>query len=72
MAPTHQPFVMSRIADHITLMNSLLEDATYLAAVSGAGAAMADALRAGHKVLFFGNGGSAAVGSPGTELEFAL
>jgi D-sedoheptulose 7-phosphate isomerase len=41
-------------------MASLLKDATYLEALSGAALAMAHALRAGNKVLFFGNGGSAA------------
>jgi D-sedoheptulose 7-phosphate isomerase len=56
----HHPLIATRIADHITLAASLLEDQSFLAAVSGAAAAMATALRNGHKVLFFGNGGSAA------------
>jgi D-sedoheptulose 7-phosphate isomerase len=60
MSSSHLPFITARITDHITLAASLLEDATYLAAVSGAAVAMAGALRAGYKVLFFGNGGSAA------------
>jgi D-sedoheptulose 7-phosphate isomerase len=60
MSSSHQPFITTRIADHIALAASLLEDAAYLAAVSAAAAAMATALRDGHKVLFFGNGGSAA------------
>lgn len=55
-----RPLVIARITDHIALMNLLLQDASYLEAVSSAGVAMADALRAGHKALFFGNGGSAA------------
>ncbi len=59
--PSSTPtLITTRIAEHISLMSSLLEDSTYLAAVSGAAAAMAQALRAGNKVLFFGNGGSAA------------
>jgi D-sedoheptulose 7-phosphate isomerase len=49
-----------RIGDHITLASSLLADDMYLTAVSGAAMAMVQALRAGNKVLFFGNGGSAA------------
>jgi len=60
MSSSHLPFITARITEHVALAASLLENPTYLAAVSGAGAAMADALRAGHKVLFFGNGGSAA------------
>jgi D-sedoheptulose 7-phosphate isomerase len=60
MSSSHRPLITTRITDHITLISSLLEDATYLAAVSSAAAAMTNALRAGHKVLFFGNGGSAA------------
>ena len=56
----HESLITARITDHLALMSSLLEDATYLAALSGAAVAMAHALRAGRKVLFFGNGGSAA------------
>jgi D-sedoheptulose 7-phosphate isomerase len=60
MSSSHRTLITTRIADHMTLMSSLLEDDTYLTAVSGAAAAMVHALRAGNKVLFFGNGGSAA------------
>jgi D-sedoheptulose 7-phosphate isomerase len=60
MPPSHRPFIATRIADHIALAASLLEDETYLEAVSNAATAMARALRTGSKVLFFGNGGSAA------------
>jgi D-sedoheptulose 7-phosphate isomerase len=60
MSPSHLPFITARITEHINLAASLLEDTTYLAAVSSAATAMADALRAGHKIMFFGNGGSAA------------
>jgi D-sedoheptulose 7-phosphate isomerase len=60
MSSSHRPFITTRITDHITLMASLLKDQAYLDAVSGAAMAMAQALRAGSKVLFFGNGGSAA------------
>ncbi len=60
MSSSHRQFIAARITDHITLAASLLKDETYLEAVSDAAAAMAHALRAGNKVLFFGNGGSAA------------
>jgi D-sedoheptulose 7-phosphate isomerase len=56
----HRSLITARITDHLNLMASLLEDATYLEALSGAAVAMAHALRDGHKILFFGNGGSAA------------
>jgi len=38
----------------------LLEDESYQAQVAALGHAMAEALGSGHKVIFFGNGGSAA------------
>jgi D-sedoheptulose 7-phosphate isomerase len=60
MPSANPSLITTRIAEHISLMSSLLEDSAYLAAVSAAAAAMAQALRAGNKVLFFGNGGSAA------------
>lgn len=60
MSSSHQPLIAARITDHITLMAFLLKDDTYLNSVSAAASAMVDALRAGRKVLFFGNGGSAA------------
>jgi D-sedoheptulose 7-phosphate isomerase len=60
MSSSHPTLITTRITEHISLMSSLLEDSAYLAAVSSAAAAMAQALRAGNKVLFFGNGGSAA------------
>ncbi len=60
MPSSHRSLITARITAHINLAASLLEDGTYLAAVQGAAVAMAGALRAGHKVLFFGNGGSAA------------
>ncbi len=60
MPSSNPSLITTRITEHISLMSSLLEDSAYLAAVSGAAAAMAQALRAGNKVLFFGNGGSAA------------
>ena len=60
MSVTHHPLVAARIGDHISLVQTLLADENYLTAVSAAAAAMVAALRAGNKILFFGNGGSAA------------
>ena len=60
MPSSNPSLITTRITEHISLMSSLLEDSAYLAAVSAAASAMAQALRAGNKVLFFGNGGSAA------------
>ncbi len=60
MSSTHRSLIADRINDHIALAASLLKDDAYLQAVSAAAMAMAHALRSGHKVLFFGNGGSAA------------
>jgi D-sedoheptulose 7-phosphate isomerase len=49
-----------RIADHIALVTLLRASEDYLAAVASAADAIIAALRNGHKILFFGNGGSAA------------
>jgi D-sedoheptulose 7-phosphate isomerase len=57
---THRSFITARIHEHNALVDALLEDDAYLAAVSAAAEAMTHALRSGNKVLFFGNGGSAA------------
>ena len=60
MSSSHRPLIATRITDHIALASTLLQDESYLAAVSSAATALAAALREGNKVLFFGNGGSAA------------
>src|SRR5208283_1170142 len=49
-----------RIRDCSTLMETLLRDTVFQQTVREAGAALIRVLRDGHKVLFFGNGGSAA------------
>ncbi len=49
-----------RIADHIALVTLLRASEDYLAAVASAADAIIAALRNGNKILFFGNGGSAA------------
>jgi D-sedoheptulose 7-phosphate isomerase len=48
------------VKESIAVKECLLEDQDYQQQVSAAGHMMAHALAAGHKVLFFGNGGSAA------------
>ena len=48
------------IREHLSLVSALLEDEKYLNSVAAAADAIALALKGGNKVLFFGNGGSAA------------
>ena len=55
-----QQIAATRIQENIALVRALLEDKHYLATVWEVSEAMSGALVAGHKVLFFGNGGSAA------------
>ena len=52
--------VRQRILESVALKQALLADASYAETVARTAGAMADALRSGHKILFFGNGGSAA------------
>jgi D-sedoheptulose 7-phosphate isomerase len=52
--------VTGALQQSIALKQKLAEDHDYQAQVTSAGHAMAQALAAGHKVIFFGNGGSAA------------
>ena len=51
---------LTRIRDSASVMNSLLESTDYLSNIIKAADAMAKCLRSGNKILFFGNGGSAA------------
>ena len=53
-------FVLERIQESIAVKQALIEDEEYLQRVDALGIAMANALRAGCKIIFFGNGGSAA------------
>jgi D-sedoheptulose 7-phosphate isomerase len=55
-----QSLIVARIRDCAAVMQSLLESREYQSSVSDVAAAMTKCLRAGNKVLFFGNGGSAA------------
>jgi D-sedoheptulose 7-phosphate isomerase len=51
---------IARIRDCASLLQKLLDSPEYLNAVVKAADAMIQCLRSGNKVLFFGNGGSAA------------
>ena len=55
-----QPLAAARIRDCASVMQSLLESSAYLSAVVKVADAMSKCLRSGNKILFFGNGGSAA------------
>ncbi len=55
-----QQIATARIQESVALTRALLEDKIYLATVWDASEAISRALAAGHKILFFGNGGSAA------------
>lgn len=52
--------VSTCVQDSIATKQTLLEDSNYLSLVAEVGCVLADAVRQGGKVLFFGNGGSAA------------
>ena len=52
--------IIRALREHISLVTALLEDQGYLTSVNAAAGAIAGALEGGNKVLFFGNGGSAA------------
>ncbi len=55
-----QSLAVARIHDCTSVMQSLLESATYLSTVVKVADTMTKCLRSGNKILFFGNGGSAA------------
>src|SRR5271166_3366888 len=57
---TAQSLAGARIRDCAAVMQSLLESSAYLSTVVKVADAMMKCLRAGNKILFFGNGGSAA------------
>ncbi len=57
---TMRDMVVGRIKDNVAAGQRLLEDPGYIATVCAVAKLMAKALKNGHKVLFFGNGGSAA------------
>lgn len=51
---------VDRIRESSKVIGNLVDSADYLKSVTDAAAAMTNCLRAGNKILFFGNGGSAA------------
>jgi D-sedoheptulose 7-phosphate isomerase len=59
-ADTAQSLAVARIRDCASVMQNLLQSSEYLNAVVRVAEAMTKCLRSGNKVLFFGNGGSAA------------
>ena len=59
-ADSAQSLAVARIRDCTSLMQNLLESSLYLNAVVKVADAMTKCLRSGNKILFFGNGGSAA------------
>jgi len=59
-ADTAQSLAVARIRDCASVMQSLLESAPYLGSLVKVADAMTKCLRSGNKILFFGNGGSAA------------
>ncbi|MGB9235553.1 MAG: D-sedoheptulose 7-phosphate isomerase [Terriglobales bacterium] len=59
-ADTAQRLAVCRIRDCASLLQTLLQSSEYLSAVAHVADAMAKCLRSGNKILFFGNGGSAA------------
>ena len=59
-ADTAQSLAIARIRDCTSLMQALLQSSEYLSVVANVADAMTRCLRSGNKILFFGNGGSAA------------
>jgi D-sedoheptulose 7-phosphate isomerase len=59
-ALTTEKRVAQSLQESIALKQELLEDEDYQQLVSTLGHVMAQALASGHKIIFFGNGGSAA------------
>src|SRR3954471_13379030 len=55
-----KPFIQQRIEESVATKNKLLADEQLLQTIEKASAAILQALKAGNKVLFCGNGGSAA------------
>jgi D-sedoheptulose 7-phosphate isomerase len=58
--PDMQRLIVAKIEQNIALKQSLLNDPEYIESVSAAAREMTRALNEQHKILFFGNGGSAA------------
>ncbi|MFZ0686364.1 MAG: D-sedoheptulose 7-phosphate isomerase [Terriglobales bacterium] len=59
-ADTAQALAVSRIRDCSSVLQCLIESPDYLSTLAKVADAMTNCLRSGNKILFFGNGGSAA------------
>ena len=59
-AQTTESLAVRRIAESIAIKQALLEDESLIESLERTAFQIADALRTGHKVMFMGNGGSAA------------
>ena|ERR1035438_9731347 len=59
-ANSAQSLAMARIRDCASVMQTLLASPDYVSSVVNVGEAMTKCLHSGNKILFFGNGGSAA------------
>jgi D-sedoheptulose 7-phosphate isomerase len=59
-AKVAQSLAVARVRDCVSVMQELLDSSAYLNTVVAAADAMSTCLRAGKKILFLGNGGSAA------------
>src|ERR1039458_7987249 len=59
-ANSAQSLAIARIRDCASVMQTLLASPDYLSSVVNVGEAMTKCLHSGNKILFFGNGGSAA------------
>jgi D-sedoheptulose 7-phosphate isomerase len=60
MPPRADTLVEQRLLESARLKESLANDAAFRSVVAGVAAAIVKALRAGNRIFFFGNGGSAA------------
>ena len=59
-AQTIESLVTRRIGESIAIKQALLDDESFVECLESTAFQIADALRTGHKVMFMGNGGSAA------------
>lgn len=59
-APPTSSVASRRVAESIAVKQLILQDETYIHTLEKVALLVAEALRAGHKLLFMGNGGSAA------------
>ena len=58
--PTTDNLISERVKEHISIVAKLLADESYISVVTAVARELTKAIAAGNKLLFFGNGGSAA------------